>query len=248
MTDIDLTDTSAGISTPNDRDKLKIASFRTKEGVWADFTAEANKRGLTATDILKIAMEQFINGEYTPTINTGVHTLVRTQPSITRDEIQELIDTAVSTAISTETIAANIMTVISTLSLLTNQDVSTAINTALVPLTDEISEVAEFSRNLQGEIAKVKKSLSVGVASPMENRVESSKTIEAKPARKSPESLDLKTATDASWGAFHQILGLDCPPSSKKSVELGAIATDRATEMGFVGWTFDGKKQRFYRP
>jgi FtsZ-binding cell division protein ZapB len=160
-----------------------------------------------------------------------------TNISMDTDEILSLIDSKISTAIST-------------LSLLTAEDVSTAISTAvliaLVPLQDEISEVAEFSRNLQGEIAKVKKSLSVGVASPMENRVESSKTIEAKPARKSPEALDLNTATTASWGAFHQILGLDCL-SSQKSVELGAIASARAAEMGFVGWTFDGKKQRFNR-
>jgi len=75
-------------------------------------------------------------------------------------------------------------------------------------------------------------------------------TVEAiapKPARKPPEALDLNTATTASWGAFHQILGLDCPLSSQKSVELGAIATDRAEVMGFEGWTFDGKKQRFNR-
>jgi hypothetical protein len=153
-----------------DRDKLKIASFRTTDRVWADFTSAANKIGLTATDVIKAAMEQFIAGEYVPSINTGTYTAVNTQSGITRDEIQQLIDTAVSTAISTansdvstdintcvsmSALEANIMTVISTMSLPTIEDVSTAIGTALAPLREEISEVSEFARNLQGEIAAI---------------------------------------------------------------------------------------------
>jgi hypothetical protein len=84
MTIDDLNDLSASGSSPIDRDKLKIASFRTREGVWADFTTAANAIGLTATDVLKAAMEQFINGEYSPAVNTGIHTSVSTQPTIYR--------------------------------------------------------------------------------------------------------------------------------------------------------------------
>ena len=101
MTTDNLIIPSAGTNTPVDRDKLKIASFRTKESVWADFTAAANSIGLTATDVIKAAMEQFIAGEYIPSINTSVGTTVSTEPNITRDEIQELINTAVSMAVST---------------------------------------------------------------------------------------------------------------------------------------------------
>jgi antitoxin component of RelBE/YafQ-DinJ toxin-antitoxin module len=162
-----------GIPTPIDRDKLKIASFRTKEGVWADFTAAANKRGLTATDVIKACMEQFTSGEYIPIVNTTVNT----QSTITREEIQDLIDTAISTAIDTEAITSDvlttvsmnvntemiatlssridsgIMTAINTLSLPTeervNSLVSTGISTALVPIQDQIASLLERIEQLK---------------------------------------------------------------------------------------------------
>ena len=169
----DLNIPDKGIPAPIDRDKLKIASFRTKEGVWADFTAAANKRGLTATDVIKACMEQFTSGEYIPIVNTTVNT----QPTITREEIQDLIDTAISTAIDTEAIASDvltavsmnvntemiatlssridtgIMTAISTLSLPTeervNSLVSTGISTALVPIQDQIASLSKRIEQLK---------------------------------------------------------------------------------------------------
>jgi len=54
------------IKITKDPNALKIASFRTKEGVWADFCSKADEQGLTATDVLKAAMVQFISGEYQP--------------------------------------------------------------------------------------------------------------------------------------------------------------------------------------
>ncbi len=66
------------------------------------------------------------------------------------------------------------------------------------------------------------------------------------PSRRSIEAVDLETATDVSWGAFHQAVGIDAS-NSKKSAELGTIAIAKATEMGFAGWKFNGNKQRFYR-
>ncbi len=152
MTPDNLVIQSAGTNTPLDRDKLKIASFRTKEGVWADFTTAANKIGLTATDVIKAAMEQFIAGEYIPSINTGTYTAVSTQSGLTRDEIQELIDTAINTSVSTEIIEANVMTVISTLSLPSVDSVNTAINTVLVPLRCEIADVQNLDSSLRGEV------------------------------------------------------------------------------------------------
>jgi hypothetical protein len=46
---------------PQDRDKLKIASFRTTEGEWFDFAQLAEMNGLTATDVLKGAMQLFLD-------------------------------------------------------------------------------------------------------------------------------------------------------------------------------------------
>jgi hypothetical protein len=79
-----------------DRNALKIASFRTKEGDWADFCAAAANNNLTATDVLKAAMEQYTAGEYVPLMNTGMTNSFRASSNITREEIQELIGTALS--------------------------------------------------------------------------------------------------------------------------------------------------------
>jgi hypothetical protein len=80
--------------TGKDRHTLKIASFRTREGDWADFCATAAKNNLTATDVLKAAMEQYTAGEYAPLINTGMTNSSKTF-SITREEVEELISTAI---------------------------------------------------------------------------------------------------------------------------------------------------------
>lgn len=72
-----------------DRQKSKIASFRVKESDWADFTAVAEQNGLTATDILKSAMAQYVVGTFDP--NT---------PSVSTKLSDKLVIDTVSTAIA----------------------------------------------------------------------------------------------------------------------------------------------------
>jgi hypothetical protein len=78
------------MTTVIERNKQKIASFRTKEGDWADFAAHAEKNGFTATDILRSAMSQYVAGSFDP-VNTSVSTVTRSN-----DQIQELLDTAIA--------------------------------------------------------------------------------------------------------------------------------------------------------
>jgi len=247
--DLDLTGTAE--STPTE-DKM-MASFRVDRDEWNRFGLLAKRERLNATQVLTEYIQKCLDANRTyfnVSMDTDESSIDTKSVSTNTDDVLKLVDERISTAISTlslQTLDTNvsmdtdeilslidskISTAISTLSLLTTEDVSTAISTAistaLVPL--------------QGEIAKF-------LQAPT-NRVEISKTIEAiapKPARKPPEALDLNTVTEASWVVFHKALGLDCLPSSHKSVELGLLATDRAIELGFVGWTFDGKKQRFNR-
>jgi hypothetical protein len=86
-----------------DPNALKIASFRTKEGVWAEFCQKAESINLTATDVIKAAMEQFINGDYTPySIHTAVstndvHHDSHTNDVLTKDEVIDIVNTAVNT-------------------------------------------------------------------------------------------------------------------------------------------------------
>ena len=123
---------------PNkDPNALKISSFRTKEGVWAEFCNKAESIGLTATDVLKAAMEQFINGEYQPTVgaSTQHHDNV-----LTCNDVLEIVNT-----------------VISTLSIPNDESihtlVSTHINTTVTRLTEletsTHSQLVEFKEQLK---------------------------------------------------------------------------------------------------
>jgi hypothetical protein len=75
-----------------DPNALKIASFRTKEGIWAEFCQKAEAQNLTATDVLKAAMDQFIAGEYNPRVYAaiGVH-----HDALTRHDVLEIVNTAI---------------------------------------------------------------------------------------------------------------------------------------------------------
>jgi hypothetical protein len=83
---------------PDDRNKLKIASFRTTDGDWFDFSQAAESNGLTATDVLKACMVEYLQGTYTPVINTPVSMRLQAAQGVTADEVQALISTAISTA------------------------------------------------------------------------------------------------------------------------------------------------------
>jgi hypothetical protein len=83
---------------PDDRNKLKIASFRTTDGDWFDFSQAAESNGLTATDVLKACMVEYLQGTYKPVVNTPVSMRLQAAQGITADEAQALISTAISTA------------------------------------------------------------------------------------------------------------------------------------------------------
>jgi hypothetical protein len=84
---------------PEDRNKLKIASFRTTDGDWFDFSQVAESNGLTATDVLKACMVEYQAGTYTPVINTPVSMRIKAAQGLTAEEVQNLINTAISTAL-----------------------------------------------------------------------------------------------------------------------------------------------------
>ena len=146
-----------------DPNALKIASFRTKEGVWAEFSAKAELDGLTATDVLKAAMEQYLSGEYDPRVITGISTTVRhTNNGLTRNDVLEIV----STVISTEQINSHIMTAIGTLSIHTASDVNTAIHTAINLLRAEtnssLAELETYTRSqLEAMRDELKKPLAI---------------------------------------------------------------------------------------
>jgi hypothetical protein len=82
---------------PTDREKTKVASFRISEGEWFDFSEEADRQNVTATDVIKGAIRNFMAGDFvmpiepepTPeTLNIGIGT-----------DIESLVSTLVNTAV-----------------------------------------------------------------------------------------------------------------------------------------------------
>ncbi len=110
---------------------------------------------------------------------------------------------------------------------LTREEVLDLIGASIIPTGETLEQ-------LKGEIAALERTINDVVDKP------STQT------KSTSEALDLSTATEASWGAFHQALGLE-PINGKKSTELGAIATTSATEIGFEGWKYNSNRQRFFR-
>ena len=61
-----------------------------------------------------------------------------------------------------------------------------------------------------------------------------------------PRTTEGEPQDKMSWGEFHAMVGLE-PSQSKKSSANGRIATDRAQEMGMMGWKFDSSSKNFVR-
>jgi DNA-binding protein Fis len=134
-----------------DPNALKLASFRTKEGIWAEFCQKAESINLTATDVLKAAMDQFIAGEYDPRVYVPSR---HNDSGMTRNDVIDIVNTAIST-LSTQND-----------SVLTRDDVMTIVNeyidshkasepnaiTELVkaeiePLADLLTELETYAQN-----------------------------------------------------------------------------------------------------
>jgi hypothetical protein len=121
----DLKSDETGISTP--QSEVMMASFRIDRQLWAKFGAIAKRERLTATDVLTDYIQRCTDNDKT--------------------EYAVSIDSANS--ISTDTYDTDklndaVMMAVSTLSLLSKDDVSTMISTELAALRDEIEALKKF--------------------------------------------------------------------------------------------------------
>jgi hypothetical protein len=127
MTDTDQPQRAIGKPKQDkDPNALKIASFRTREGVWAEFCQKAEEQDLTATDVLKAAMDQFIAGEYNPRVYAAIS---MHHDALTRHDVLEIVNTAI------------------------DRQVKDAIEIALVPICESVailqSQVIEVSDKIK---------------------------------------------------------------------------------------------------
>lgn len=119
-----------------DPNALKLASFRTKEGIWAEFCQKAESINLTATDVLKAAMDQFISGEYDPRIYVPSR---RNDDGLNHHDVKNIVDQAISEALAK-------------LSLLNNE--------AIAPLTESLAELEAYTH---GQLKTIREELQQAV-------------------------------------------------------------------------------------
>jgi hypothetical protein len=108
-----------------DPNALKLASFRTKEGIWAEFCQKAESINLTATDVLKAAMDQFIAGEYDPRVYVPSR---HNDNGLTREDVMTLINTAINTSPDTS-------------------EIEQLVKAQIEPLADLLTELETYTQN-----------------------------------------------------------------------------------------------------
>jgi hypothetical protein len=82
---------------PADREKTKVASFRISEGEWFDFSEEADRQNVTATDVIKGAIRNFMAGDFV--MPEPIELIPEASTFGVGADIEILVSTAVNTAI-----------------------------------------------------------------------------------------------------------------------------------------------------
>ena len=238
------TDIITGGKPTKDPNALKIASFRTKEGVWGEFCQKAESMGMTATDVIKAAMAEFIDGSYNP---VGIHTAVSTDNVhhdnvLTHHDVLEIVNTAVST-----------------LSLPNHDAIMTMVNTVIddriLPLiesqTDRLAELETYTRS---QLAAVRDELRVSsVAVPTENQVDFKSHLVNDDAIAIPTTTSKENQkADGEYITFSQLakqLGYEIPDGVKATSPRTEGAEDLIAFAATLGQSYGwhGKKQKFYR-
>jgi hypothetical protein len=128
-----------------DPNALKLASFRTKEGIWAEFCQKAETMNLTATDVLKAAMDQFIAGEYDPRVYVPSR---HNDNILTRNDVLEIVNTAINT-LSKD--SDNVLTRSDVLTIvderIDSDNTEQRLKAQVEPLADLITELEAYTRS-----------------------------------------------------------------------------------------------------
>jgi hypothetical protein len=144
-----------------DPNALKLASFRTKEGIWAEFCQKAESINLTATDVLKAAMDQFISGEYDPRVHIPSR---RNDDQLSRHDVVDIVNGIVAETLAKLDPLSNaaVTTVINAMSLPSNDDVNTRIKAEIEPVAESLSELEAYTH---GQFKTIREELQRAVTS-----------------------------------------------------------------------------------
>jgi hypothetical protein len=126
---------------PTDREKTKVASFRISEGEWFDFSEEADRQNVTATDVIKGAIRNFMAGDFV--MPEPIELIPEASTFGVSADIESLVSTAVNTAIG----KLSILGIDRVTEIARNE-----VELALSPLSNDLM-------NLQSQLAEVKADL-----------------------------------------------------------------------------------------
>ncbi len=144
---------------------------------------------------------------------------------LTRENIEEMIETSIGVERKR---VENFIEV-----YIVNKEITSIDNVgvrAIEELRTELSTISKLTRNLQAEIAKLKKAKSEDSKSPIPAPGELSQTA---------------ISNTMTWVKFHRLVGL-APPSNKEKTKPNAeLALAKAIEMGVTGWQFDSTNKEF---
>jgi hypothetical protein len=190
---------------PDDRSKLKIASFRTTDGDWFDFSQAAETNGFTATDILKACMVDYQAGTYTPAINTPVSMRIQSAQGLSAEDARSIADSAIEQAlVPIRELLSNAR--VGTHTDLTPDGVQTAIDAAIekaiapiqIDLAELLGQVDKLRGSIDGKVQTPKPKATRATATTEEPHIEVIKV--ANRLRKEP---DLKAAVIEALGHGH---------------------------------------------
>jgi antitoxin component of RelBE/YafQ-DinJ toxin-antitoxin module len=215
--------------------------------------------GLTATDVLKAAMEQFINGDYHP--QNGMSDTRHHDSVLTHNDVVEIVNT-----------------VVSTLSLPSSDNINTLVsmyvNTALMPINRFINELDARTQSQIEAMRNEVKHLTERFAVPTNNALEhisinhlpidSLKHIQSINHLGTDEPVDKRlidrtttshTVDRKSWGAFFEMVGIDAMEAKaaqkaenipERDIQVGE-GISRAKELGLGTWAVGKQGRDFVR-
>jgi hypothetical protein len=209
-----------------DPSALKIASFRTKEGVWAEFCDKAESVNLTATDVLKMAMAEFIDGRYVPNVGKLlVRHDNRNDDVLTKDEINKLIDAAIGRAsLPDDEHTDNVLTNVDV-----EKSIDAALEIALEPLAERLNELETYTRSHFAAVRDEFESLSsrVDSATAKPDRTEQKLAAAKLSVDRESEPDNIKT-----WGEFFKMVGIEALTAVEAQKKQNIDIRTRQIEMG----------------
>jgi hypothetical protein len=214
---------------PSDRSKVKVASFRISEGEWFDFSEEADRQNVTATDVIKGAIRNFMAGDFV------LPEPIEPTPELSTSQIGSMADVEriVSTLVDTAMGRLSILGIDRVTEIARSE-----VELATAPMFDDLL-------NLQSQLAEVKNDCDLtteGIQRLIDNAIAKISTTVSAAIETNPKASKSASSTDwMSISAFAQEHGLDIARGTPAAA-VRAVLVEKGLDSD---WQYDAKNARF---